>query len=142
MIGKGREAKMREPQGVRWTLACLTLLCLSLAGGCSFNRGTIGDEFKQEDVAAIKKGVSTRTEVVSALGAPDRVVEANGHEIFQYYRYDIKAKGLFLILLNFSRLNIKSDDLYVFLNKNGVVDEVVFGKRTDHLEFQFWPFGD
>jgi len=35
-----------------------------------------------------------------------------------------------------------TDDLYVFLNKNGVVDEVVFGKRTDRLEFQFWPFGD
>jgi len=133
---------MRETQGVRWTLACLTLLCVSLTGGCSFNRGTIGDDLKQETVSAIKKGVSTRTEVVSALGAPDRVVEANGHEILQYYRYDIKAKGLFLIILNFSRLNIKSDDLYVFLNKNGVVDEVVFGKRTDRLEFQFWPFGD
>jgi outer membrane protein assembly factor BamE (lipoprotein component of BamABCDE complex) len=133
---------MKETQGTRWTLACLMLLCASLASGCSFNRGTIGDEFKQEDVAAIKKGVSTRTEVVSALGAPDRVVEANGHEILQYYRYDIKAKGLFLILLNFSRLNIKSDDLYVFLNKDGVVDEVVFGKRTDRLEFQFWPFGE
>ncbi len=123
-------------------LACLALLCLSLTGGCSFNRGTIGDELKQEDVAKVKKGESTRIEVVSALGAPDRVVQANGHEILQYYRYDIKAKGLFLILLNFSRFNIKSDDLYIFLNKDGVVDEVVFGKRTDRLEFQFWPFGD
>ena len=129
-------------QDARWTLACLTLLCLSLASGCSFNRGTIGDEFKQEAAAAIKKRVSTRTEVVSALGAPDRIVEANGHEILQYYRYDIKGEGLFLILLNFSRLNIKSDDLYVFLDKNGVVDEVALGKRTDRLEFQFWPFGD
>lgn len=129
-------------QGARRTLACLALLLLSLAGGCSFNRGTIGDELKQEDVAKIKKGVSTRIEVVSTLGAPDRVIQVNGYEIFQYYRYDIKAKGLFLILLNFSRLNIKSDDLYVFLNKDGVVDEVVFGKRTDRLEFQFWPFGD
>lgn len=129
-------------QGDRRVLACLALLCLTLAGGCSFNRGTIGDELKPEDVAKVKKGVSTRTEVVAALGAPDRVVQVNGHEILQYYRYDIKAKGLFLILLNFSRLNIKSDDLYVFLSKDGIVDEVVFGKRTDRLEFQFWPFGD
>lgn len=114
----------------------------AVLAGCSFNRGTVGDELKSEDVAAIKKGVTTRTEVAAKLGAPDRIVEANGYEIFQYYRYDVKAKGLFLILLNFSRLNIKSDDLYVFINREGVVDEVVFGKRTDRLKFQFWPFGD
>ncbi|MBI3602858.1 MAG: outer membrane protein assembly factor BamE [Nitrospirae bacterium] len=121
---------------------CMLCLCLSVLNGCSFNRGTVGDELKQENVDAIKKGVSTRTEVVTALGAPDRIIQANGHEIFQYYRYDIKAKGLFLLILNFSRINIKSDDLYIFLDKNGVVDEVVLGKRTDRLEFQFWPFGD
>ncbi|TAJ32366.1 MAG: hypothetical protein EPO64_01185 [Nitrospirae bacterium] len=122
--------------------ACTLFLCLSLLNGCSFNRGTVGDELKQENVDAIKKGVSTRAEVVAALGAPDRIIQANGHEIFQYYRYDIKAKGLFLLILNFSRINIKSDDLYIFIDKNGVVDEVVLGKRTDRLEFQFWPFGD
>jgi len=124
------------------TVTGIAVLCLTLLSGCSFNRGTIGDEFKEENVAAVKKGVSTRKDVVTALGAPDRIVQANGHEIFQYYRYDIKAKGLFLILLNFSRVNIKSDDLYILLNKDGVVDDVVFGKRTDRLEFQFWPFGE
>lgn len=122
------------------TTASMLLLCVALLSACSFNRGTIGDELKPEDVEAIKKGVSTRGDVVAKMGAPDRIVEANGHEIFQYYRYDVKAKGLFLILLNFSRINIKSDDLYILLNKDGVVDDVVFGKRTDRMEFQFWPF--
>lgn len=92
---------------------CLLVLCLHPLSGCSFNRGNIGDRFKAEDIAAIKNGVTTRTEVVSALGAPDRIVQANGHDIFQYYRYDIKAGSLLLILVNFSRLNIKSDDLSV-----------------------------
>jgi outer membrane protein assembly factor BamE (lipoprotein component of BamABCDE complex) len=124
-------------------VAAVSLVFVSLGtwSGCSFNRGTLGDEFKKEDVSAIKKGDS-RAQVVSALGAPDRIVQANDHEIFQYYRYDIKAKGLFLLVLNLSRVNVKTDDLYVFLNKDGVVDEIVFGKRTDRLEFQFWPFGD
>jgi outer membrane protein assembly factor BamE (lipoprotein component of BamABCDE complex) len=129
----------------RYLGGCLMVLCLMLTSGtsgCSFNRGTIGDELKKEDIEAIKKGVSSRKDVVSSLGAPDRIVQANGHEILQYYRYDIKAKGLFLVLANFSRLNIKSDDLYILLNKDGIVDEVVFGRRTDRLEFQFWPFGD
>lgn len=123
-------------------LAVLALLLLIHVAGCAFNRGTVGDQLHDEDVSSIKKGVTTRVEVVSRLGAPDRIVEANGHDIFQYYRYDIKAGSLLLILLNFSRLNIRSDDLYVFLNRDGVVDEVVFGKRTNRLEFQFWPFGE
>jgi outer membrane protein assembly factor BamE (lipoprotein component of BamABCDE complex) len=117
------------------------LVLVGLLVGCSFSRGNIGDEFNAGQIETMKKGVSTRADVVSALGAPDRIIEAGGHEIFQYYRYDIKVSSLWLILLNLSRLNIKSDDLYVFLNRQGVVEDVVFGKRTDKLKFQFWPFG-
>ncbi len=122
-------------------LVVVIFLLLNMAG-CAFNRGTIGDQLRDEDVAALKKGITTRGEVVSLLGAPDRVVAANGHDIFQYYRYDIKAGSFLLIVLNFSRLNIRTDDLYIFLDQKGVVDEVVFGKRTHRLEFQFWPFGE
>lgn len=111
-----------------------------MAAGCSFSRGNVGDEFKDDVVAGIKKG-SPRAEVVKALGAPDRIIEINGREVLQYYRYDIKAGSLLLILVNFSRLKIKSDDLYVFLTREGAVDEVVFGKRTNRMNFQFWPFG-
>ena len=61
--------------------------------------------------------------------------------MFQYYRYDAKSGSLLLILVNFARFNVKSDDLYVWFNDAGVVEEVLFGNRTDKLEFQFWPFG-
>jgi hypothetical protein len=124
----------------RW-VSLLLLTTLAVMGACSFSRGNIGDAFHAEDIAAVKKGASTRMDVVSALGAPDRIVEANGQEIFQYYRYDIKAGSLLLLIANFSRLNIKSDDLYVFFNRDGIVQELVFGRRTDRLKFQFWPFG-
>jgi len=127
------------------TAASWLLLGLSAAmslTACTVVRGGIGDEFKAEQLATIQKGTSTRADVVAALGAPDRVVEANGHEVFQYYRYDIKSACLCLILLNFSRTNIKSDDLFVFVNKSGIVDEMVFGKRTKDMEFRAWPFGE
>lgn len=123
-------------------LAVLALLLLIHVAGCAFNRGSVGDQLRDEDVSAIKKGVTAQTDVVSRLGAPDRIIEANGQTIFQYYRYDMKAGSLLLILLNFSRVNIRSDDLYVFLNRDGLVGDVVFGRRTDRLEFQFWPFGE
>lgn len=120
-----------------WMTATL-ILSLSLLGGCAFIRGNMGDVIKDEDVAALKKGVTTRAQVAALLGAPERIIEANGHEIFQYYRYDVKSG----MILFFSRTNVKGDDLYIMFNKNGVVDEIVFGRRTNRLEFQFWPFGD
>ncbi len=115
----------------------LCVWCLS-AQGCAFVRGNYGEEVKPMDVAAIKKGISTRAEVATLLGSPERVVEANGHEIFHYYHYDLKS-GLVLI---FSRTNIKSDDVFVFFDRNGIVEDIVAGKKKPELEMQFWPFGE
>ena len=74
--------------------------------------------------------------------APDRLLPLNGRDVFQYYRYDAKAGSLLLIVLNFTRLSIKSDDLYIILNRDGIVEDVISSKRTDSLEFRFWPFKD
>lgn len=112
------------------------------AMGCSFSRGTLGDEFNASQIATIKKGETSKADVVTVLGAPDRVLPMNGQELFQYYRYDAKAGSLLLILVNFARLNIKSDDLYIWFNREGIVQDVIFGKRTEALKFQFWPFGE
>jgi len=86
--------------------------------------------------------VTSRAEVVARIGAPDRILQANGQEVLQYYHYDLKSSSLLLLLVNFSRFNIKSDDLYVLLNREGLVDDVLYGRRTDQLAFQAWPFGD
>jgi type IV pilus biogenesis protein CpaD/CtpE len=113
-----------------------------LAEGCAFSRGTLGDDIKTDAVASIKKGATTKTEVITLLGAPDRILQVNGRDLFQYYRYDAKAGSLLLILINFSRLSIKSDDLFVMLNENGIVEDVISSKRTENMEFRFWPFGE
>jgi hypothetical protein len=110
--------------------------------GCAFSRGTLGDELKLETIAAIHTGITTRAEVMALLGAPDRLVQLNGRDVFQYYRYDAKAGSLLLIVLNFSRISIKSDDLFVILDRDGIVQDVISSKRTDRLEFRFWPFGE
>ncbi|HRC42431.1 MAG TPA: hypothetical protein PLT27_00120 [Nitrospira sp.] len=120
-------------------LLVLTLLTLN---ACAFSRGTLGDEIKNETVNSIKKGISTRSEVLALLGAPDRLLQLNGRDLFQYYRYDAKVGSLLLIVLNFSRVSIKSDDLFVVINREGTVEEVIASKRTEGLEFRFWPFGD
>lgn len=123
-------------------LGLLILLLLTLATGCAFGRATFGDRIKADDVAALTKGVTSRAEVVARIGAPDRILQANGREVLQYYHYDLKSSSLLLLLVNFSRFNIKSDDLYVLINREGLVDDVLYGRRTDTLAFQVWPFGD
>ncbi|MGQ0695783.1 MAG: hypothetical protein ACT4OL_09435 [Nitrospiraceae bacterium] len=115
--------------------------CL-LVQGCAFSRGTLGDEISSEAVAAIKKGSTTKAEIISLLGAPDRLLQVNGRDVFQYYRYDAKVGSLLLIVINFSRLSIKSDDLFVILNREEIVEDVISSRRTDGLEFRFWPFGE
>jgi outer membrane protein assembly factor BamE (lipoprotein component of BamABCDE complex) len=122
--------------GVLGTLA----LGLALLNGCSFSRGTWGDEFRNEDIQLIKKG-DRRADVIETLGAPDRVVEVNGHEILQYYRYEVRVMA-FAPIIAMARTYIVSDDLFVFLNKDALVEDLVFGKRTNRQEFQFWPWGD
>lgn len=121
---------------------CIALLSLIVVQGCAFSRGTLGDEIRADAIASIKKGTSTKAEVLALLGAPDRLLQVNGRDVFQYYRYDAKAGSLLLIVINFSRMSIKSDDLFVILNREGVVEDVISSKRTDGMEFRFWPFGD
>lgn len=126
---------------MRLTVMLLSVLILTL-NACAFSRGTLGDELKAEAINSIKKGTTTRTEVVSQLGAPDRILQLNGRDLFQYYRYDAKVGSLLLILVNFSRVSVKSDDLFVLINREGTVEEIITSNRTEGLEFRFWPFGD
>jgi outer membrane protein assembly factor BamE (lipoprotein component of BamABCDE complex) len=120
----------------------IIVLFLVLTQGCVVARGTLGEPIQEDALSAIKKGATTMTEVVSLIGAPDRIVRGNDREIFHYYYYDGKSPALLLILLNFMRMDVKSDNLYVFFNRNGIVEEVVYGKRTDRTQFRLWPFGD
>ena len=123
--------KHRAPAVTTW----LVLMFL-LGSGCAFVRGNYGEDMNQGDVSGIKEGVSTRAEVAAILGSPDRIIEANGRDIFHYYHYDVKSG----YILFFSRTNIKSEDIFVIFNSSGLVEDVVAGKKKPPLEFQFWPF--
>ena len=122
---------------------CLPLISalLLFTGSCAFSRGTLGDDIAVDTIESITKGTS-KADVLAKLGAPDRLLQVNGRDVLQYYHYDAKAGSLLLILVNFSRLQIKSDDLFVILNQDGLVEEIISSKRTDSLEFRFWPFGE
>lgn len=139
---------MKYVRGFCWdSQGCYRSVCLGILGllvmnvlmsGCAFVRGEVGEPFSEEGLQTVKPGKTSRQEVDRQFGAPDEIVQANGHEIFHYRRFDSKMGWLLFL----SRLNIGSDHLWVFFNEQGVVDDVVFGNRTKDVEFQIWPFGD
>jgi hypothetical protein len=133
---KGTLGRMRSRHMfVSW----IFLLSLaSFTSGCAFVRGEVGEPFPEDRIGELHKGISTRQDVAQRFGAPDEIVQANGHEIFHYRRFDSKFGWLIFM----SRLNVASDNLWVFLNAQGIVEDVVFGNRTADLSFQVWPFGD
>jgi len=120
----------------------LIMATLLLTQGCVVTRGTLGEPLRDESVAQIKKGASTMSGVVALMGAPERIVRGNDREIFHYYYYDGKSPALLLLILNLVRMEVKSDNLYVFFGRNGLVEEVLYSKRTPNVEFKLWPFGD
>lgn len=107
------------------------------ASGCAFTRGDLGTPLPHSDVSEIKKGQTTEAQVVALLGAPDSIQQIDHQEVFHYYRYALKHATV----LVFTRVNIASDDLYVFFDREGVVKQVLYGNRTHNLKFQYWPFG-
>ncbi|GJL69801.1 MAG: hypothetical protein NPIRA06_24360 [Nitrospirales bacterium] len=132
----GFSHQWRNPRGL--LLLASLLVLMTLANGCAFVRGEVGEPFPEDRLQTIEKGITNRQEVAQQFGAPDDIVQANGHEIFHYRRFDSKLGWL----LFFSRLNIGSDHLWVFFNPQGIVDDVVFGNRTKNVDFQIWPFGE
>jgi outer membrane protein assembly factor BamE (lipoprotein component of BamABCDE complex) len=120
----------------------IVLLVLIATQGCVVTRGTLGEPLREEAIGQIKKGVSTTSDVVTILGAPERIVRGNEREIFHYYYYDGKSPALLLLILNLVRMEVKSDNLYVFFGRNGLVEEVLYSKRAPNVEFKLWPFGD
>lgn len=122
----------------RWLYGVLLLMGMLGIGGCALGRANIGQSISDERLQSIQKGVTHKTEVIKLLGPPDEISHTLTQVVFHYEYIDAKF-GLFLI---FSRANIKSDDLFILFNQEDIVEEVIFGRRTDQLPFQFWPFGD
>jgi hypothetical protein len=114
-----------------------TTLAFAGAAGCAVTRGDLGVPFNNADISAAQKGRATQSDVVRLLGAPDNVIQLGHREVFHYYHYTLKH-ATFLV---FSRVNIAFDELYVFFDQRGVVDQVLVSEPTKNLEFQWWPFG-
>ncbi len=122
------------------TVVLLLGLTLILQG-CIVSRGRVGNPLDEAGIQRIEKGITTKDVVVTLLGAPDRIIVGNEKEIFHYYYYDGKSPGLILLVLNIISVNVRSDNLYVFFDQQGIVQDVIYGKRSPEVEFTLRPWG-
>lgn len=123
-------------------ISVLLLVGLSLLiNGCVLSRGRVGNPIQEESLSQLEKGITKKESVVTLLGAPDRIIIGNDKEIFQYYYYDGKSPGLILLVFNILSVNVRSDNLYVFFDRQGIVQDVIYGKRTPEVDFTIRPWG-
>ena len=123
---------------LRKSLVLLIGVCILLQS-CVVVRGRVGNPIEVSQIHQIEKGTSKKELVVELLGAPDRIIVGNGKEIYHYYYYDGKSPGLILLAFNLVTLNVKSDNLYVFFDQHGIVQDIVYGNRTHRLGFTLDP---
>jgi outer membrane protein assembly factor BamE (lipoprotein component of BamABCDE complex) len=124
----------------RKSVLLLIGICL-VVNGCVLSRGRVGNPIQEESLSQIEKGISKKDSVVTLLGAPDRIIVGNDKEIFHYYYYDGKSPGLILLVFNILSVNVRSDNLYVFFDRQGIVQDVIYGKRTPEVDFTLRPWG-
>ena len=128
-------------------LIALTLFLAASGAGCVLSQTTNGTRIDQEQVEAIVVGGSTREDVAQVLGAPDEIVYSNlEHDplferAYQYSRKRRKTTFFTLILFSGSRADVNHDQVIVFFDRFGLVDDIAWRLDMDRPRYGA-PWGD
>ena len=115
-------------------LATLVFL-LAGGGGCVLSQTTDGTTIREDQVAAIVPGTSTRADVLRVLGSPDEIQYSNREHDplfergFVYDRERRRTTFFSLILFSGARTDENRDRVVVFFDDQGVVEDI--GVRLD-----------
>ena len=148
--------------------SCIVLLLAWLAApvisGCVMGRVYRDHPLDEQKIAAIQRGVTTKTEVLQRFGPPQEIdtreLTAIGVPFEQflnrrgekppveslvgarYFRYTFSRANAFaivLLLFNYGDFDQKNDTLVIFFNGNDVVEDYAYQRDTDKLpRFGFW----
>jgi len=126
----------RLPSVWRYEAAAVVLpLLFGLVFGCALSQTTDGTRLRQARVDQIVVGKSTRADVTRILGAPDEIIYSNRkldplfERAFRYKRSKRKTTFFTLVFFSASRADANSDNVIVFFNDKGIVEDV--GARLD-----------
>lgn len=131
-------------------LLVAVMVCLPFMG-CNVARVTLNTTLTPESVAFIVPGKTTLTDVVTRLGAPDTITDADSGLVATYRFLDLKYSRVNLGWLAkpwtpvdpdliFSRTGLGVDEFQVFCSPNWVVVQQGFQRSVTRPPFHPYPF--
>jgi outer membrane protein assembly factor BamE (lipoprotein component of BamABCDE complex) len=114
-------------------LGCLTTLGLALlVSGCASKQSELGVKnlWRNGPAASFKKGLTTQSDVMHALGPPSQVIGLRDQTIFYYLREQSKAKAMYLVVYNQTREQITYDRAIFFFDAQGILKDFAFSDES------------
>lgn len=137
---------------VKKTLPSLVavVVCLSFIG-CNVVRVTLNTTLTPENVAFIVPGKTTLTEVITKIGTPDTLTDADSGVVATYRFLDLKYSRVNFGWLAkpwtpvdpdliFSRTRLGVDEFQVFYNSDWIVVQQGFQRSLIRPPFHPYPF--
>ena len=109
--------------------------------GCTIGRVYIGSEIRDDPKEKVQAGLTTKSDILSIFGPPDRVTHQYDGDIF-VYAYLRKNSTKFVIeepyitnttFFTYTRIQEKKDHLVILFDKNGVVKNYGYQRGTQEL---------
>lgn len=138
---------MKRPAHSALTLALLSALVGFSGISCVLSQSTNGTGISEEQVDAIVVGGSLRSDVATVFGAPDEIIYSNlEHDplferAYKYSRRRRKTTFFTLILFSGARTDVNHDEVVVFFDDYGVVEEIAARLDMDRPRYGA-PWGD
>ncbi len=92
-----------------------------LLAACALGRQDQNEPLDAAAIRTLQPGVTTARDVVERLGAPTEVVQLGRRSAYRYDTTTTKAALLFLVVLNFGKVDTRSDRLWVFFDENDLL---------------------
>lgn len=131
---------------MRWIERLSAAACLALAGGLTgclaIERTYVGSAVQADPHQAVEIGTSTKPQVLSTFGPPDRILRQRNGDVF-VYRYAqrngfevriIEPVFTRIELFRWEKIQQKDDRLMVFFDPAGVVNAFGFRRGREELE--------